>query len=177
MTMTMATSALSVFKQLEATPDLLRTIIGTLSEEEATWKPAPQRFCIAEVMAHVCEVETQVFRARLARMVNEDRPQLDAYDQEAIGAAGGYAGRNVHESLAAFRQHRLDNLAYMRNLPAATEVRVGLHAELGPITVGQLLNEWAFHDLGHIRQMAELLRAYRYYPNLGGFQKYYTVNP
>jgi hypothetical protein len=25
--------------------------------------------------------------------------------------------------------------------------------------------------------MAELLRAYRYYPNLGVFQKYYTVNP
>jgi DinB family protein len=177
MTTTMATSALSVFKQLEATPDLLHTIVATLSEEEAAWKPAPQRFSIAEIMAHLGEVETQVFRARLARMVNEDRPQLDAYDQEAIGVAGGYAGGNVHQSLTAFRQHRLDNLTYMKNLPAAMEARVGLHAELGPITVGQLLNEWAFHDLGHIRQIAELLRAYRYYPHLGGFQTYYTVNP
>jgi hypothetical protein len=177
MTTTMATSALSIFNQLEATPDLLRTIIGMLSAEEATWKPAPQRFSIAEVMAHLCEVETQVFRTRLARMVNEDRPQLDSYDQEAIGVAGGYNGRDVHESLTAFQQHRLDNLAYMKYLPAAMEGRVGLPAELGPITVGQLLNEWAFHDLGHIRQMVELLRAYRYYPNLGVFQKYYTVNP
>ena len=58
MTPTLATSALSVFNQLGATPDLLRTIIQTLSAEEATWKPAPQRFSIAEVMAHVCEVET-----------------------------------------------------------------------------------------------------------------------
>jgi DinB superfamily len=177
MTPTLATSALSVFNQLGATPDLLRTIIQTLSAEEATWKPAPERFSIAEVMAHVCEVETQVFRTRLARMVNEDRPQLESYDQEAIGMAGGYARRDVHESLTAFRQHRLDNLAYMKTLPAATEARVGLHAELGPITVGQLLNEWAFHDLGHVRQIAELLRAYRYYPKLGGFQKYYMVNP
>lgn len=71
---------------------MLRTIIGMLSDEEATWNPAPQRFSIAEIMAHLCGVETQVFRARLARMVNEDCPQLDAYDQKAMGAAGGYAG-------------------------------------------------------------------------------------
>ncbi len=166
-----------VVEQLAVTPDILRALMGHLSDAEADWKPAPQRFSITEVMAHLCDTETQVFRARLERMVNEDNPPLDAYDQEAIAAAGGYAGRNVEETLQAFQQHRSDNLIYLRSLPAATGTRLGRHPELGPITIAQLLNEWAFHDLGHLRQMAELLRAYRFYPNLGAFQQYYSVNP
>lgn len=31
--------------------------------------------------------------------------------------------------------------------------------------------------LGHIWQIAELLRAYRYYPHLGAFRRYYSVAP
>src|SRR5919197_424414 len=84
-----------VVEQLAVTPDIVRAMMGHLSNAEADWKPAPQRFSITEVMAHLCDTETQVFRARLERMVNEDNPPLDAYDQEAIAAAGGYAGRNV----------------------------------------------------------------------------------
>jgi hypothetical protein len=40
-----------------------------------------------------------------------------------------------------------------------------------------MLNEWAFHDLGHVRQIAELARAVKYYPSMGPFQPQYTVKP
>jgi DinB superfamily len=166
-----------VVEQLESTPDILRALMSHVSQAEADWKPAPQRFSIAEVLAHLCDTETQFFRTRVQRMVNEDGPQLATYDQEAIAAAGGYAGRSAQETLQNFHNHRTANLIYLKSLPAEIGDRVGLHPELGPITLAQLLNEWAFHDLGHLRQIAELLRAYRFYPNLGAFQKYYTVNP
>jgi hypothetical protein len=177
MTVAMATSTQLILEQLEVTPDILGAMIGRLRDAEAHWKPAPDRFSIAEVMAHLCEVETQVFRVRLERMLNEDTPQLENYDQEGIAAAGAYAGRDVHESLKDFRKQRADTLAYVKGLPAEIGSRTGIHAELGPVTIAQLMNEWAFHDLGHIRQIAELLRAYRYYPHLGVFQKYYSVHP
>ena len=177
MTTPITTNRRSVSEQLEATPIILRALIGPLHAEEAGWKPAPQRFSIAEVMAHLCDVEQQVFRTRLERMVKEDHAPLAFYDQDAIAAAGGYAGRDAHETLQAFHRHRVDNIAYVHGLPAELDSRVGIHPELGPITIAQLLNEWAFHDLGHIRQIAELLRAYRYYPHLGAFQRYYAVNP
>ena len=166
-----------IFEQLEVTPDILRPMIGHLRAEEANWKPAPHRFSAAEVMAHLRDVEQQVFRRRLERMVNEERPSLDAYDQEGIASAGGYAGRDMHETFRQFHGLRRDNLSYLESLPTEVHARIGVHPELGPMTIGHLLNEWAFHDLGHIRQIAELVRAYRYYPNLGAFQRYYTVNP
>jgi hypothetical protein len=166
-----------VVEQLVTTPDILRALISHLSAAEANWKPAPQRFSIAEVVAHLRDTEAQVFRTRVQRMVDEDGPQLDAYDQEAIAAAGGYTGQSAQEALKHFQKHRTDNLTYVKNLSAEIGNRVGIHPELGQITIAQLLNEWAFHDLGHLRQIAELLRAYRFYPNLGAFQKYYAVNP
>ncbi len=34
------------------------------------------------------------------------------------------------------------------------------------------MNEWAFHDLGHIRQIAELYRAHAFYPLLRTISKF-----
>jgi hypothetical protein len=40
-----------------------------------------------------------------------------------------------------------------------------------------MLNEWASHDLGHIRQIAELYRACAFHPNAGPFSAYATLHP
>jgi hypothetical protein len=45
------------------------------------------------------------------------------------------------------------------------------------LTFEHLLNEFAFHDMGHVRQILELCRAQAYYPAMGGWQKYYAINP
>ena len=68
-------------------------------------------------------------------------------------------------------------MAWLTSLPARVLSRKGQHSELGTITVEQLMNEWAFHDLGHVRQIAEIVRAQVYYPKLGPFAKYYSVKP
>jgi hypothetical protein len=68
---------------VDATPNRLDALIGTLRAEEANWKPSPQRFSIAEVMAPLCDAESQAFRLRLAQMVNEDHPKLEVYDAVA----------------------------------------------------------------------------------------------
>ena len=38
---------------LEATPAILRGLMWEISDEDARWKPAPARFSIAEVLAHL----------------------------------------------------------------------------------------------------------------------------
>ena len=51
------------------------------------------------------------------------------------------------------------------------------HPVLGEFTLANLLNEWALHDLGHVRQLAELVRAQLYYPEIGPFQEQYALRP
>jgi hypothetical protein len=48
---------------------------------------------------------------------------------------------------------------------------------LGNITLHQMLSEWASHDLGHLRQIAELYRARAFHPYAGPFQKYSNPKP
>jgi hypothetical protein len=162
---------------LEATPEILRGLLVSVTEEQTIWKPAPDRWSIAEVLEHMSHVEGHGFRLRAEKMITEENPLLEIYDQEELSAAGQYSGRDVEDSFDHFEEQREDNVAWLTSLPARAVSRTAQHPELGTITLGQLLNEWAFHDLGHVRQIAEIVRALVYYPNIGPFAKYYTVNP
>jgi len=110
-------------------------------------------------------------------MVEEDNPAIEEYDQEAYFASGQYSGRDAEDSFDHFEEQRELNLEYLRELPPGAGERQGTHARMGPITVSHVLNEWAFHDIGHIKQIAEIVRALKYYPNMGPFQGEYTIRP
>ena len=163
--------------QLEATPDLLRALLEGISEKQAEWKPAPDRWSIAEVLEHLSHVEAHGFRSRVEQMIAEDNPHLAVYDQLAYAAQGQYTGRDAEESFAHFEEQREDNIEFLNGLPLSVATRTGTHQRLGAITIAQLLSEWAFHDLGHVRQLAELVRVIRYWPEMGPFQTIYQIHP
>lgn len=164
-------------RQLENTPEILRALLDGLTEEDAGWKPAPDRFSIAEVLEHLSHTEGHCFRARLEASAEEDGAAWELYNPETYTAAGQYSGRNPDDSFDHFEDQREDNLEYLRLLPESWAERKGAHPKLGAITLGELVSEWAFHDLGHIRQIAELIRARQFYPGMGPFQSQYKINP
>ena len=65
----------------------------------------------------------------------------------------------------------------MRSLPAAAGERRAARRSAGEITLAQMLNEWAMHDLGHIRQVAELVRARKYLAGAGPLGKDHNLRP
>jgi DinB family protein len=156
--------------QLEVTPEILRLLMAGLSEEDASWKPAPNCLSIAEALEHLSHAEGHCFRARVEAMVERDNPPIEPYDPEVYFAAGQYSGRSAEDSFDHFEEQRELNLEYLRALPASAAGRAGAHSELGMITVAHLLNEWAFHDIGQITQIAEIIRSLKYYPRMGPFQ-------
>src|SRR5579859_322369 len=127
------------------------------------------------VLAHLHHVEVDCFRSRFSAMVENDSPPLPAYDQLTLFGSGKRF-RGVDE-LAAFERERNQTLDLLKGLPANALNRTGRHQELGTITVAEVLHVFAFHDLGHVRQITELYRAHAFYPKMGGFRKYYEVHP
>jgi hypothetical protein len=163
--------------QLEITPEILRLLLEDLTEEEANWKPAPDRWSIAEVIEHLSHVEGHGFRSRMDQMTESTLPEILEYDQEALAAEGQYSGRDVEDSFDHWEDQREANIEFLRGLDESVVSRQGKHERLGIITIGDLLNEWAFHDMGHIRQILELLRSYRHYPKMGSFKSVYHPAP
>jgi hypothetical protein len=159
---------------LEATPDILRGLMAGLSEEDAQWKPAPDRFSIAEVLAHLALSEGHCYRERVDRTMEEDRPAIEADDASLDYAQ--YRGRDPEEDFAHFEEQRETNLEHLRDLPPGAGSRIAVHGEKGEVTLDQILHEWALHDLGHIRQIAELVRA-RLLAGAGRLGEYYAPRP
>jgi hypothetical protein len=48
------------------------------------------------------------------------------------------------------------------------------HKVAREITLQQMLHEWAMHDLGHIRQIGELVRARKHWQAAGQLREFYT---
>ena len=72
---------------------------------------------------------------------------------------------------------RGETLKFLRRLPADVTLRPCTHQKLGRITFAEFLNEFAFHDMGHLRHILELCRARAYFPHMGPWQEFYQVNP
>lgn len=158
---------------LEKTPLLLETLLRDLSTELLQWKPAPDRWSISEVLAHLADIE-QTYSERVRRIMAESSPLLERYDQ---ARAANYSQGTAAQHLAAFLSTRRGIVALLRGLPASVGTCTAMHSELGTITLAQLLHEWAGHDLGDLRQIAELYRAHAFYPHAGPFQKYSNPKP
>ena len=162
--------------QLEATPQIFRLLLEDITDEEAMWKPAADRFSIAELLEHLSHVEGHFYRSA-ADAILSGEGQIEPYDQNEYFRAGTYTSRDPEDSFDHWEEQRDENIEFLRGLRVEPAEVSAPHPELGKVTLSQLLNEWAIHDLGHIRQVAELVRAIRYYPGLGPMQQQYTVQP
>jgi hypothetical protein len=159
------------FELLEQTPIIIEKILICAGREALLWKPSAERWSISEVLAHLVEVEG-VYQQRSRVIVEKDNPELAAYDQNKAYAAGRYSSGEPREHLYKFCHERDRSLSWLRYVPPEAASRTARHAEIGPITMSQLMHSWASHDLAHIRQISELYRAHSFYPRTGGFQKF-----
>ncbi|HKM66682.1 MAG TPA: DinB family protein [Candidatus Acidoferrum sp.] len=158
---------------LEKTPAILELLLRDVPEEILDWKPAEDRWSITEVSAHLLVIE-QLYGERAKRIVVDDNPKLMKYTPPENGEI---RKKTARQHLADFVALRQAHFFFWHGIPSSAASRTGVHPEMGPITLLQLLNELANHDLGHLRQIAELYRAKAFYPQTGPFQRYSNPKP
>lgn len=168
-------AALPCLDLLEATPAILGGLMSEISEEDARWKPAADRFSIAEVLSHLSHSEGHCYRARLDRLLAEQRPEFEPDDAQMY--LDVYRNADAEVDFAHFEVQRKTNVELLRELPAEAGFRRALHRSAGEITLSQMLHEWALHDIGHIRQIAELVRARKYLAGAGPLGHDYHLTP
>lgn len=167
--------ALPCLDLLEATPGILRGLICEISDEDARWKPAPDRFSIAEVLSHLSHSEGHCYRARVDRFLAEEMPEFETDDAQMHLEL--YRNGDPEEDFGHFEDQRETNIELLRGLTAEAGSRRAKHRAAGEITLAQMLHEWALHDLGHVRQIAELVRARKYLAGAGPLGMEYQLKP
>ncbi len=167
--------ALPCLDLLEATPSILRGLMSEISQDDARWKPAADRFSIAEVLSHLAHSEGHCYRARLDRLLAEQRPEFEPDDAQMH--LDVYRNADAEEAFGQFEDQRETNIKLLRGLPVEAGFRKALHRTAGEITLSQMLHEWSLHDIGHIRQIAELVRARKYLAGAGPLGDDYHLKP
>src|SRR6266481_2796117 len=158
---------------LEATPSILRALMSEVTDEDSRWSPAPGRFSIAEVLAHLSHTEGHCYRMRVDRFLSEDRPEFEPDDAQFH--LDLYRDADPEDAFDHFEEQRETNIEFLHELPRSDGARIAIHKQAGEITLAQMLHEWAMHDLGHVRQIAELVRARKYLAGAGPLGRSYEL--
>src|SRR5258705_5896736 len=135
--------------------ELLATVLTGAAGEEVDFAPAPGKWTIRQIMAHVADAEL-VGAHRMRAVIAEDNPVLTVFNQDAWTKNLDYNRRKPAQSLDTFRRLRAENYELLKELPERVFERVGSHTENGPITLRGLLNYFADHAEGHARGLQSI---------------------
>ena len=143
------------FAVLSTTADRIRTLIAGRASDELHASPAPGRWSIAQIVAHLADTEI-VGAYRFRMILAAPGTPLQAFIQDDWARALKYDAIDTHASLALFTALRDAQLRLLRGLNDEELDRFGIHAERGKESVRHLLSLYAGHDLNHLAQIERL---------------------
>lgn len=141
----------------ESMPKKLAALINEQSKESLTKRPAPDKWCAAEILAHLADAEIAI-AWRLRQILSKNAIPIQAYDQDAWAAAFDYAHRDPEQSLDTFRVLRKSNIALLKSVPRERWNNHGVHEERGKESIAHMVQMVAGHDINHLKQIEGILK-------------------
>ena len=118
------------------------------------WQREPAEWSFRLLAAHLATVERECHLPRLRSIATGEQPRLAGYSHTGLALAT----RDLHDSLADWAEARRALLAFVTELPADRLTLTGIHADVGAITLLEVLEELALQDQGHIRYVRQLIQ-------------------
>jgi hypothetical protein len=150
---------------MRATVVALDALVRSASADFLERRPAPDEWSPREVLGHLLYVE-RLLRDRVGAMV------ADAQDTPMPKGAPAPPPAAPNASLAEWRRERGKTLAWLLTLGPVELERASMSPRFGRITAREQIDEWAYHDLDHLRQLLAAIEA-DLYPRIGGYRGLY----
>lgn len=144
----------------KSTAKKLDKLTKRLSKKEIRRRPAPGKWSVAEILAHLADAEV-VGSWRIRQILGADGTPIQAYDQNVWAETFRYEDRDPRESLKLFRVLRENNLLLLKSVPRKLWENHGMHAERGKETIAQIVRMFAGHDLNHLQQIEKIAKSGR----------------
>jgi hypothetical protein len=139
-----------------ATAERLAQLIEGVSTSELRRRPAPDRWSVSEIIAHLADGEiVGGFRVRF--ILGSPGSPVVAYDQDKWVTSGHYDKRDPQKSVELFRVLREANLAVLESLKPEQWKQCGMHSERGKESIEHIVRMFAGHDVNHLQQIEKIL--------------------
>ena len=145
-----------IIEHLSANSDVFHALFKDVTDEQARWKPGPDKWSLLEVINHLYDEEREDFRQRLRLIIDDPDKPWPPIDPEGWVLQRCYNERNLAESLGNFFQEREKSLDWLDDLNPSDWGLTHRHPQMGPLSAETILANWLAHDLFHIRQVTQL---------------------
>lgn len=144
---------------LERLETFARDVDEALSDPLVDWEcaPAPEEWCLTEVVCHLRDVEKEVHQRRFRALIEEDEAFLPGVAADDWVEERAYREQHGPTAMKQFLDARQETLALLRDLDEPVWRRQGQHAFFGPTSLHELLNLAVQHDAAHWEQIDDLL--------------------
>lgn len=143
-------------RTLEDTPRTIRRLVSDLGQDAVRERPPGKVWSVVEHICHLRDIEAEGYTVRIRKLLSEDEPFLDDLDGDRLAEERGYIDQDLGGALEAFVNARAGNVEAIRDLSAEQLGRSGTYENIGPLTLGQLLEKMREHDREHIDELTQL---------------------
>jgi uncharacterized damage-inducible protein DinB len=126
--------------------------------ESLTAHPIEGKWSAREIVHHLADSET-ISGIRLRKLLMEDRPIIEAYDEAEYAVRLKYNERETAPALEAFHAARANTAQLLERMADADWRREGSHTESGRYGAEDWLNIYAVHAHNHAAQIRRLRAA------------------
>jgi len=137
---------------LRGAPDLIAHACRELTAAQLQQRPAPDDWSLLELACHLRDSAIEEgMRAR--RMVEEDNPTLEPYDEQARALERNYITEDCSKVMTALRAYFTGYAYQLERFSDAEWERPGFHPEDGPVSVRIRAELEVKHTEAHVAQM------------------------
>ena len=141
---------------LEKTPEIIAAAVKGLEESVLRYKPAPNKWSILEILAHLSDVEL-VWGYRIRQAIADKEPTFATIDQDDWAHNLGYLEVSPEECLTLYKTNRRVNVRLLRRLTPDNLAKGGFHPELKrKFTLAEIVERLTSHDPNHLGQIERL---------------------
>jgi hypothetical protein len=140
----------------EKSPKQIAAAVSGLPDKTLRYKPAPDKWCILEVLGHLADIEI-VYAYRMRQMLADKKPVIAPMDGDDWARNLGYTETPPAELVALYGLNRHANLRLLRRLKPADLGKSAFHPELQrEVTVAEMIEKMSGHGAGHLQQIERL---------------------
>ena len=139
----------------QSTLQKIERAIKGLTRKQMMTRPAPEKWSIGEILAHLAEAElTGGYRLRM--ILSANGTVIQAFDQDVWAKNSDYAHQDPRQSLEMFGVLREANLRLLESIPKKMWNCYGMHEERGKETIARVVRMFAGHDMNHGEQIVAI---------------------
>jgi FMN phosphatase YigB (HAD superfamily) len=142
---------------LSAVLDMTRSV----TPEQWSSRPEEHGWAPVEIMCHLRDVDLEVNRPRLERILAENEAFISAVSPDQWAEEREYLAQSGPDAVCSLSKSRMDLIQILETLDDAQWSKIARHALLGPTNLVEIMSVAADHDLLHLAQLRQILAGHR----------------